>query len=77
MPEEKVDNEVTTNPPKSKEEEDRPSKQAKTMVEQSPDSEWPDAWLMPDGDCANQKAANKQEPNVPVTVKELKDLGIW
>ena len=53
------------------------TKKQKTMVEQSPDSEWPAAWLMPDGDCENQKAKNMREPNVPVTVAELKDIGIW
>mmetsp|Transcript_13987 Transcript_13987/g.20993 ORF Transcript_13987/g.20993 Transcript_13987/m.20993 type:complete len:229 (-) Transcript_13987:152-838(-) len=52
------------------------TKKQKTMVEQSPDSEWPAAWLMPDGDCENQKAKNMREPNVPVTVAELKDIGI-
>jgi hypothetical protein len=47
------------------------------MVEQAPASEWPEAWIMPEGDCENQKAPNKMEPNVPVTVEELQDLGIW
>ena len=47
------------------------------MVEQAPDSEWPEAWLMPEGECANQKAPNKLDPNVPVKVEELKALGIW
>jgi len=46
-------------------------------MEQSADNEWPEAWLMPDGDCEDQKKLNKLEPNVPVTVQELKDLGIW
>ena len=53
------------------------TKKQKTMVEQAPDSEWPAAWLMPEGDCENQKAKNMREPNVPVTVAELKDIGIW
>mmetsp|Transcript_12242 Transcript_12242/g.20079 ORF Transcript_12242/g.20079 Transcript_12242/m.20079 type:complete len:229 (+) Transcript_12242:45-731(+) len=52
------------------------TKKQKTMVEQAPDSEWPAAWLMPEGDCENQKAKNMREPNVPVTVEELKDIGI-
>ena len=47
------------------------------MVEQAPDNEWPEAWLMPVGDYENQKAPNKRDPNVAVSVKELKDLGIW
>ena len=54
------------------------SKKVKTgNMEQSADNEWPEAWLMPDGDCEDQKKLNKLEPNVPITVQELKDLGIW
>ncbi len=45
-------------------------------MEQALDSEWPEAWLMPKGECADQKAPNKLDPNVPVTVEELKALGI-
>lgn len=55
-----------------------PSKKIKSdEVDQAPDSEWPEAWLMPYDECADQKAPNKLEPNVPVTVEELKALGIW
>jgi hypothetical protein len=46
-------------------------------MEQAPDSEWPEAWLMPQGECVDQKAPNKLDPNVPVTVEEMKALGIW
>ena len=59
-----------------------PNKKIKTgddegaMVEQAPDSEWPEAWLMPTGECTDQKSPNKLDPNVPVTVEELKALGI-
>lgn len=57
-----------------------PSKKIKSddegAMEQAPDSEWPEAWLMPKGECADQKAPNKLDPNVPVTVEELKALGI-
>jgi hypothetical protein len=53
-----------------------PNKKQKTMVEQAPDNEWPAAWLMPAGECENQKAKNMREPNVPVTVAELKEIGI-
>jgi hypothetical protein len=56
---------------------ERPAKQPKTMLPQAPPSEWPLAWLMPDGECADQKAPNKRDPNVPVGVEELKELGIW
>ena len=47
------------------------------MLEQATDTEWPEAWLMPEGECPNQKAPNQRVPNVAVTVTELKDLGIW
>ncbi|KAL7524269.1 hypothetical protein ACHAXR_000500, partial [Thalassiosira sp. AJA248-18] len=58
-------------------EEEPPAKKIKSgTMEQAPASEWPEAWIMPDGECKDQKATNKQEPNVPVTVEELKDLGI-
>ncbi len=57
--------------------EEPPSKKTKEIMEQAPDSEWPEAWLMPEGECEDQKKANKKDPNVPVTVEELKDLGIW
>ena len=67
---------ATTSP--AKEEEQPASKKVKTgTMEQSPDSEWPEAWVMPEGDIEDQKALNKQEPNVPFTVEQLKDLGIW
>ena len=54
------------------------NKKVKTgNMEQAPNNKWPEAWLMPEGECKDQKASNKLEPNVPVTVEELKDLGIW
>lgn len=56
---------------------EHPTKKSKSdVVEQSPASDWPEAWIMPDGDCKDQKKMNKKEPNVPVTVEELKDIGI-
>eukprot|EP00594_Rhizosolenia_setigera_P012533 CAMPEP_0178964916 /NCGR_PEP_ID=MMETSP0789-20121207/15961_1 /TAXON_ID=3005 /ORGANISM="Rhizosolenia setigera, Strain CCMP 1694" /LENGTH=203 /DNA_ID=CAMNT_0020649781 /DNA_START=13 /DNA_END=624 /DNA_ORIENTATION=- len=42
---------------------------------QSPDEEWPEAWLMPE-EVEDQKALNKLSPNVPVSVSEMKELGI-
>lgn len=53
-----------------------PAKQPKTMLPQAPPSDWPEAWLMPDGECENQKAPNRCEPNVAVGVEELQGLGI-
>lgn len=57
---------------------ERPSKKVKSnMLEESPASDWPEAWLMlPDGEYEDQKALNKKEPHVPVTVEQLKDIGI-
>ena len=43
--------------------------------EQSPDEEWPEAWMMTE-DCTNQKELNKMEPNVPVTPEILRQIGI-
>mmetsp|Transcript_32717 Transcript_32717/g.55676 ORF Transcript_32717/g.55676 Transcript_32717/m.55676 type:complete len:234 (+) Transcript_32717:135-836(+) len=61
----------------TKAEEEPATKKVKTgKMEQAPASEWPEAWVMPDGECEDQKAPNKQEPNVPVTVEQLQDLGI-
>ena len=57
-------------------EEERPNKQQRKMLQQAPDSEWPSAWLMPDGECEDQKALNQRDPNVVVDVDELRDLGI-
>mmetsp|Transcript_1825 Transcript_1825/g.2624 ORF Transcript_1825/g.2624 Transcript_1825/m.2624 type:complete len:225 (+) Transcript_1825:82-756(+) len=42
---------------------------------ESPDTDWPDAWLMPN-EVEDQKAPNKLEPNVPVKVQDLRDIGI-
>ncbi|KAL7533570.1 hypothetical protein ACHAWF_004620 [Thalassiosira exigua] len=54
-----------------------PTKKVKSgTMEQAPDDQWPEAWLMPGGECENQKALNKREPNVPVTAEQMKDLGI-
>eukprot|EP00584_Thalassiosira_punctigera_P010557 CAMPEP_0172532156 /NCGR_PEP_ID=MMETSP1067-20121228/5310_1 /TAXON_ID=265564 ORGANISM="Thalassiosira punctigera, Strain Tpunct2005C2" /NCGR_SAMPLE_ID=MMETSP1067 /ASSEMBLY_ACC=CAM_ASM_000444 /LENGTH=232 /DNA_ID=CAMNT_0013316633 /DNA_START=29 /DNA_END=727 /DNA_ORIENTATION=- len=61
----------------TKREEEPPTKKVKSgTMEQAPAGEWPEAWVMPEGECEDQKALNKQDPNVPVTVEELKDIGI-
>jgi 1,2-dihydroxy-3-keto-5-methylthiopentene dioxygenase len=41
-------------------------------------SEWPDAWIMPDDnlDGSDQCLPNRCSPDIPVTVQELKNLGI-
>lgn len=51
------------------------TKKMKTSVEQSPDEEWPEAWVMAD-EVEDQKAPNKLEPNVPVTADQMRELGI-
>jgi len=61
---------------------DVPSDQVltKTKIEklpQAPDEEWPEAWIMPDGACANQKALNKKTPNEPVTPETLREMGVY
>jgi len=75
MPEDaaKINDDIAT----KTEEEQPPSKKIKSgKMEQTPASEWPEAWVMPDGDCEDQKKPNKQEPNVPYSVDELKEIGI-
>jgi len=47
----------------------------KNALPQAKPSEWPEAWLIPD-DVEDQYATNKQEPNVPVSVDELKKIGV-
>ena len=45
-------------------------------LEQAPDEDWPEAWIMPD-EVSDQKKANKLDPNAPVSAADLKDIGIW
>lgn len=45
----------------------------------APDSEWSEAWIMPDNESDpdfDQCKPNRCEPNVPVTADELKKIGI-
>merc|ERR1712071_124923 len=51
-------------------------KKAKKELEEAPDDEWPDCWVMPDGECAYQKEENRKEPNESVDVAFLRKLGI-
>ena len=51
-------------------------KKQKTTMEEAPENEWPECWVMPDGECPDQKAANKKEPNEAVSVEFLRKLGI-
>lgn len=40
------------------------------------DEDWPEAWYMPEGDCKNQKALNKKDPNESVNITDLRKIGI-
>jgi hypothetical protein len=47
----------------------------------APDHEWPEAWIMPDNINDNdvsfdQCQPNRCTPNIPVTVQQLKEIGI-
>jgi 1,2-dihydroxy-3-keto-5-methylthiopentene dioxygenase len=44
-------------------------------VPEAPPEEWPEAWLIPDH-VDDQFSANKLTPNVPITVDELRAIGI-
>lgn len=52
------------------------TKKAKMAYPQAPDEEWPSAWLMDDKDDEDQCLPHKRNPHVPVSVAELKKLGI-
>jgi len=53
------------------------SKKLKTGdVPMAPDEEWPEAWLMKEGEIEDQCKENRQEPNVPVKPDHMKRLGI-
>jgi 1,2-dihydroxy-3-keto-5-methylthiopentene dioxygenase len=51
------------------------AKKAKMTLPEAPATEWPEAWIIPK-DIEDQYAPNKLEPNVPVTVEDLKKIGI-
>lgn len=44
----------------------------------APDSEWPEAWIMPDEipETGDQCQSNRLEPNIPVSARDMKDIGI-
>lgn len=45
------------------------------MTENATEPQWPEAWYMCE-EVEDQKAENRKEPNAPVSVEVLKDLGI-
>jgi len=51
-------------------------KKQKMVLAEAPDEEWPEAWMMVQGDIEDQKADNRLEPNVPISVAQLRDIGI-
>jgi len=51
------------------------AKKHKMSYPVAPESEWPEAWLMKDT-VEDQTKENRQEPNVPVAIADLKKLGI-
>ena len=61
----------TTTPPDAK------KQKTVCSTAEAPDDEWPEAWLMMVCDeVKDQKARNRQDPNVPVTAAQMRDLGI-
>jgi 1,2-dihydroxy-3-keto-5-methylthiopentene dioxygenase len=52
------------------------SKKPKMAFPQAPDEDWPEAWLMIEGEIIDQKAPNRREPNVPVKPDQMRHLGI-
>jgi len=44
-------------------------------IKESPDSEWPEAWMMPDT-VEDGRDDNRLEPNISVSVAELREIGL-
>ena len=51
------------------------TKKQKMSVEQAPDAEWPEAWILPD-DVKDQCSLNKLEPNQAYDAEAMRKLGI-
>lgn len=43
---------------------------------QAPDDQWPEAWLMSETPVVDPCQPNRREPDVPVSVVDLRKLGI-
>ena len=59
--------------------ETEPKKQKMTptsTIPEAEDKDWPEAWYMEEGECKDQKAQNRQTPNKPASVEDLRKLGI-
>lgn len=52
------------------------NKKPKMSLPEAPDSDWPEAWMMIQGDVDDPKAENRLAPNVPISVAQLQNLGI-
>jgi 1,2-dihydroxy-3-keto-5-methylthiopentene dioxygenase len=52
------------------------AKKQKMTIIQAPDEEWPDSWMMVEGDLDDQKKENRQDPNLPVNAENLRKLGV-
>ena len=52
------------------------NKKPKMALPEAPDSDWPEAWMMIQGDVADPKAENRLDPDVQITVAQLRELGI-
>ena len=44
-------------------------------IKESPDSDWPEAWMMPDT-VEDGRDDNRLEPNISVGVAELREIGL-
>ena len=70
-----VSAETTILPPKTKKVKIDSAILKDSPLVEAPDNEWPEAWIMPD-EVEDQKALNKLEPNIPVSVSHLRKIGI-
>lgn len=51
------------------------SQKKESPIPMSPESEWPQAWIMPDH-VEDQKAMNQLNPPIPVTPAALREIGV-
>eukprot|EP00586_Coscinodiscus_wailesii_P022276 CAMPEP_0172505484 /NCGR_PEP_ID=MMETSP1066-20121228/186844_1 /TAXON_ID=671091 /ORGANISM="Coscinodiscus wailesii, Strain CCMP2513" /LENGTH=237 /DNA_ID=CAMNT_0013282101 /DNA_START=94 /DNA_END=807 /DNA_ORIENTATION=+ len=63
--------------PEAKPADEPEAKKAKLgPLEQAADDDWPEAWIMPDGECEDQKELNRKDPNEPVDASAMRELGV-
>jgi hypothetical protein len=52
------------------------TKKQKMEYPMAPDEDWPEAWIMPEGEVEDQCKENRISPNVAYSAEDMKKLGI-